>query len=108
MDNINFDPNIRFAKQTVLLTFAEWDFRKSVEVVVERSNCRGQSIIDFAIDTFYDQLCEAAENEDELLSIKLTNPAGEILVTEDDENHQEEWLRNLLIKAEIIAFEEVI
>lgn len=107
---INFDPNIMSVRQTVRLTFAVWDYYKTVDVVIESIGGRCASVITTAVDKYYDDLFnkQCKDTPDALPSIVLVNSIGEELPCEDDENLMEMWLESMLVKAEIISFEEII
>jgi hypothetical protein len=99
---MNYDPNLvycgRMAEQKVRLTFGQWDYRKTVETVVG-GNCRGLEVIDCAVDNVYEDLdSDMFENKE----ILLTKDDGEELLCSDDEGEDMNFLKNMLIAAEII------
>lgn len=96
---INFDPNMNYcgnmAMKTVRLTFGCWDYRLTVERTVG-GNCSGLDNIETAIGSYYDDVYDTG--------ITLTRESdGETLLCEDDEDRGEDWLKDMLIAAEIIA-----
>jgi len=97
---MNYDPNVISdgSKQTVKLTFGMWDSRKEITVEVG-GNCSGLTVIDCAVENVYDQL----EPEDGITFITLTNANGDELECEDDLDQGADFLKNMLIGAEIIA-----
>ncbi|MDR2597252.1 MAG: DUF5406 domain-containing protein [Treponema sp.] len=99
---MNYDPNLvfcgRMATQTVQLTFGLWEYRKAIVVTVG-GNCRGLSVIEAAVENVYNQLSNAP-HASEAKTMTLVNKKGEEMETTEDE---EDWLKNMLIKAEIIA-----
>ena len=102
---MNYDPNIvncgRMANQTVRLTFGTWDYRAERECVVG-GNCAGLDVIDTAVLGVYESLREGRYGKE----ITLKNDAGEELLCSDDEDEEEDWLKKMLVKAEIVAIEE--
>ena len=101
---MNYDPNLvfcgRMAKQTVRLTFGIWKYRKTVEVTIG-GNCRGLNVIDAAVESYYDQLPDT-EHASDCKRIFLQDENGSELESSDDEGEEEEFLKNMLISAEII------
>ena len=100
---MNYDPNMtssgRMAKQTVRLTFGCWDYRKTVETVVG-GNCTGFNVIDTAVGRVYEELPE------ERGAVYIVLERGDdTLYCDADEERGEEWLRDMLIAAEIVAIE---
>lgn len=106
---MNYDPNYtlcgRMADQTVRLTFGQWEYRTTMDVVVG-GNTNGLSVIECAVDFAYEKLetipffnDETGEN-DEMAVIHLGN-----LECKDDDLRGEEWLKDMLIGAEIINIE---
>ncbi len=102
---VNYDPDVMIASHTVQLTFAVWDYYKTVDIVIENTNCKGMSVIEYAIDKFLNQICEKAEKNDEFIFIRLRNQADEELIAKGDEDNR--WLCSMLVKSEIISFEPV-
>lgn len=101
---MNYDPNLtcsgRMAKQTVKLTFQQWDFTAEIEQVVG-GNCTGLSVIDCAVT----MACDELEIEGGALFIPLANADGEVLQCSDDDHRGEDWLKNMLVRAEITSIE---
>lgn len=101
---MNYDPNMtlsgRMAKQTVRLTFQQWEYK--VEMVEHvGGNCTGMTVIDCAIGNAYASL----SNDRGVPYIILTDAGGNTLQCHDDEDKGEDWLKDMLVKAEIIAIE---
>ena len=101
---MNYDPNMtnsgRMAKQTVNLVFQQWDYTAEIEQVVG-GNCTGLSVIDCAVCNAYECL-DADRNTPFIL---MTNPGGEVLHCGDDEDRGEDWLKDMLVRAEIVSIE---
>lgn len=106
---MNYDPNFtlcgRMAKQTVRLTFGQWQYRTSMEVVVG-GNCNGLSVIECAVGLAYEQLDGVPffnddTAEDDLM--KVINIGD--LQCSDEWLEGEDWLKGMLISAEIINIE---
>ena len=102
---MDYDPNLtnsgRMAKQTVRLTFGMWEYRKTVETEVG-GNCTGLTVIECAVDNVFESLPENHYGAPYLVMQSLKNPE-DTLQCEDDEDHGDEWLKDMLISAEIIA-----
>jgi hypothetical protein len=101
-DEVNYDPNLiscgRIAEQHVRLTFGKWEHRATVETVVN-GNCTGLDVIECAIANAYDHLtCDIWENK----QIIMTKEEDEDLICGDDEGGAEDWLKSMLIAAEIV------
>ena len=107
---MNYDPNLttcgNMATQTVKLMFALWEHRAEMTVQV-RGNCTGLSVIESAVSIAYDQL----EQEDcdgmgtMIAKLILIDPAGEHLESSDQDERGEDWLKQMLIAAEIIEIQ---
>lgn len=107
-DLMDYDPNLtnsgRMAKQTVKLTFGIWEYRKEMEVVVG-GNCTGLTVIESAVERAYEQLERLGTylSDETYAVIYLDNSDGtQQMECADDEDYQEEWLKDMLIKAEIV------
>ncbi|CVE75130.1 DUF5406 family protein [Serratia bockelmannii] len=106
---MNYDPNYtlcgRMVKQTVRLTFGQWKYRTSVDVVVG-GNSNGFSVIETAIGVAYEQLGtipffnDDTGKDDEMAVINVGN-----LQCMDECLEGEDWLKEMLIGAEIINIE---
>lgn len=102
---MNYDPNLtnsgRMADQTVKLTFALWEYRVEMEAIVG-GNCTGLDVIRTAVSNAYDKL--PTRGPDEIASIVLTKPGTEdTMESADEDDKQEDWLADMLIKAEIVS-----
>ncbi|WYW02047.1 hypothetical protein Pori4_00175 [Pseudomonas phage vB_PpuM-Pori-4] len=83
--------------QTVILTFASGLLRAEMQVKIG-GNCTGWDIIDSAVGIAYDRL--EVHNDCPFIMMGDTR-------VEDRDERGEEWLKSLLIGAEIIAIESV-
>lgn len=103
---MNYDPNLtnsgNMADQVVQLTFARWDYRLVVEVTVG-GNCTGLSVIRAAVSNFFDTLPFKTYGTHEISSVVLTKPNGDALEDEDEDEDGDDWLGEMLIKAEIVS-----
>lgn len=101
---MNYDPNLtnsgRMAKQTVRLTFAQWEYRKTIETEVGGS-CTGLTVIECAVDNVYESLPED-HHGCVYLEMEETNGSGDTLTNVDDEDRGDEWLKDMLVCAEIV------
>jgi hypothetical protein len=102
---MNYDPNLtnsgRMAKQTVRLTFAQWEYRKTIETEVG-GNCTGLTVIECAVDNVYDSL-PRNRHDCAYLEMGAVDGSGDTLICEDDEDSGDEWLKDMLVCAEIVA-----
>jgi len=107
---MNYDQNLvlcgRMAVQTVRLTFGVFDYRAVMEVEVG-GNCTGMTVIDCAVGIAYDQLEQRGiYGSDDTYAVITLAEAGEAeggTECVDDEGRCEEWLKDMLIAAEITA-----
>jgi hypothetical protein len=104
---VDFDPNIingENIRQLVRLVFGLWKYRTTIEVFV-RTNRVGLSVIDCAVEEAYDFLEDADDGgPDEYKRIWLVREYdGEKLCVDDEEDEGSDFLRNMLIAAEIIS-----
>lgn len=106
---MDYDPNLtnsgRMAMQTVRLTFGIWEYRKEVEVTVG-GNCTGLTVIDSAVESAYNKLDRRGifGCNDTYAVIYLDSEDGtEQMECADDEDECEDWLKDMLIKAEIVS-----
>lgn len=107
MSIMNYDPNVvDYTRQTVRLTFASWEARRVMEVDVPGGT--GFDVIEGAISLAYESLpdrtYETLTSEPITVAVlELTYPDGDVLICEDEEQAGEDWLREMLIGAEIVA-----
>ena len=103
-DQMNYDPNMtnsgRMAKQTVKMVFQTWEYM-AVRSEVIGGNCTGFDVIGAAVGNAYDNLL----TERGIPYIEMMDMDGNELVCEDDENRGENWLKDMLVKAEIVSIE---
>ncbi len=112
---MDYDPNLtlcgRMALQKVRLTFGLWEYRKTIEVEVG-GNCTGLSVIDCAVGIAHDQLeerksrfgTERYSSYSVILMHDISAPDQE-LECSDYCLRGEDWLKDMLIAAEIISIE---
>jgi len=104
---MNYDPNLtnsgRMATQTVKLEFQLWESKAYYEIKVG-GNCTGLTVIDCAVSNLYDKLPSLYENAD-LPYILLEDEKGNTLETADEDEKGEDWLKDMLVKAEIVKIE---
>lgn len=107
---MNYDPHLtnsgNIAVQTVRLTFGMWDYRATMEIQVG-GNCRGLTVIDCAVENAYEKLEQRGiYGSDDTYAVinmpKIGNPE-EILECGDDEGDGEDWLKDMLVSAEITS-----
>lgn len=110
MADMNYDPNLvlcgRRAIQNVRLTFGLWEYRAVMEVEVG-GNCTGMTVIDCAVGIAYDQLEQrgiyGSDDTYAVITLVKAGEAGAEMECEDDEGNFDEWLKDMLIAAEITA-----
>lgn len=105
-NNINFDPNyianLRAAEQKIKLVFGIWQYRYETIVDV-KINRYGIPAIDWAIEVLYEQLF--GDQEPAILIMKDIE-GNELEMWDEDEYEDEyDWLKSMLISAEILSFE---
>ncbi|HGF7570089.1 TPA: DUF5406 family protein [Enterococcus hirae] len=76
----NYDPNIRWGKHTVKVSFQRWDYKGFV-TFRKGGNCKGLDVLALDEDDLYDQPL-------------IDNPVGFGLLSEDDEGN--EWFKMTL------------
>ena len=100
---MNYDPNMtmcgNIAKQTVRLTFGQWQYRGTMDVEIG-GNCMGFSVIDSAAYAAFEKCWS---EDDEIARIVLTDADGNTLSCTDYEDRCEDWLKDMLLAAEIIS-----
>lgn len=96
---INFDPNLNLSGntsiKTVRLTFGQWKYRRAVEVTVN-GNTSGMETVFQAIEIARGQ---------HFYGDKIVLYAGQSTLECENDDQEDEWLRNMLVAAEIIAIE---
>jgi len=112
---VNFDPNQvknwRSVTYTVKLTFADWDYRAQRTVMVG-GNIRGLEVIELAVEQLYEDLQKEADDREGTemqrwdLPLLILSKPGKQLYCEDDQDDGEDWLKNMLIKAEIVDVQQ--
>lgn len=102
---MDYDPNLtnsgQMAKQRVRLTFAQWKYRTTREVVIG-GNCTGLSVIDSAVETVLEDLEYTEYEGREYSRITLEDGDGNTLEYEDEDCRCDDWLKDMLIAAEIV------
>lgn len=100
---MNYDPNLtycgRMAKQAVRLVFGKWEYRVAMEVEVG-GNCTGLTVIDSAVGAAFEKCWP---DPDELPTLTMEDKDGNTLSCDDGEDEGEEWLKKMLLSAEIIS-----
>ncbi|WP_274712162.1 DUF5406 family protein [Xenorhabdus bovienii] len=104
---MNYDHNLtlcmRNAEHVVRLTFAQWEYRQVVDVVVT-ANIRGLDVISQAVQNLYDSLSTISFfNHDTDKDDGMAEFHVGILKCIDEGQEGVEWLNEMLIKAEIIS-----
>jgi hypothetical protein len=101
---LNYDPNIlrRFRNKTVKLVFGLWEYRLETNVNV-LGNIAGADLMTFAVEKCCACLPTDAHGSP---MITLLNDKGEtLLVANDEGDDDEDWLKKMLVSAEIVAID---
>lgn len=105
---MNYDPNMtlcgHLAKQTVLLTFGQWHYRQTYEVVVG-GNLTGLDVITCAVESLYASLPYDYFVDDEGQKQAIATIVIGELECSDEECLGEQWLGEMLVAAQIISIE---
>ncbi len=99
----NNDPDNAWGKHTVELVFKEYEFSKTFVTNIG-GNCHGLTVIESAVRNVFDQLVEALPDEDDPIQLTLEHPTKGIVVIEDDDGRDEDWLKDLLVSAVILSY----
>jgi len=101
----NNEPNMtrcgRICRQTVLLTFGLWDYRANVKTIID-GNEDGFFVIEEAIENIFNKIKETPEEK-----LCMCDKLGDNLECFDDENLGIDWLKSMLISAEITERESL-
>lgn len=104
---MNYDPNLttcmKQAEHVVKITLSQWHYTQAYHVTVT-TNMRGLDVIRYAVDVLYDSLpSETVYDTDRGRYIHITSvDIGELLCT-DEAQEGREWLREMVIGAEIVS-----
>jgi Lar family restriction alleviation protein len=105
---IKYDPNRSISdNQLVRLKFQQWSSSRTFDVAVS-GNTRGVDVIEAAIMDVYSKLSTVAVgfgNESSIAVLELFDSEGNTLELEDDEESAEDWLKEMLVSAEIISLD---
>jgi len=109
---MNYDPNLtssgRMAKQLVRLTFQKWGYKAEFTVEVD-GNCTGLSVIERAVESALDSYY-APDNipvdAGHFFIVELKNSEGVVLICAG-EGKDGDWLKDMLVKAEITSIDPV-
>jgi hypothetical protein len=105
MDNvIDFDPNKRWAKHRVRMTFGLWDYRVTLEEIIG-GNCRGLDVLESAISEAYLHSV-VVRGDYEYGAVTMTRANGDQLHCQDDDDQGETWLEDMLVGYEVVGFDE--
>lgn len=89
------NPNNAWGKHHVEIVLQCWRYTGTyVEQV--GGNCLGFDLFDTAIENLYETL------EGEII---LTNPEGDTLHCEDEEDREADWLKKMVVSCRVIAFD---
>lgn len=103
----NYDPNIHFSKQTVEITYMQWDYTATARVTIN-GNGKGNAILGHAIGQHADELFERLGDG---IMLELKRPAADgsgdedTLETSPDSdggNDVEAWLEDMCVGLKIV------
>ena len=99
-----YDPNIRWAKHEVEITYQSWEYA-AVATVSVRGNCKGFSIIESALSMHADKLYEdQGENTELTLTRTAADGSGQdTLHCSPDGEDIEQWLAEMCVGVRIIS-----
>ncbi len=97
------NPNNEWGKSVIEITLKQWAYSADFTVHVG-GNCRGYSVFDAAIYTLFEELLEAAGDGTVPAKVTLTNPAGDTLICEDEEGHDEDWLKDMIVAIRLVDY----
>lgn len=102
-------------RHTVRLTFGVQQLRSTASVCVQSTGAQGADVIDRAISQVMDLLMHQIPRSAEgdlarrpclrLVGTDVDGDAAEVISEPDDEQTDAEWLRSMLLAAEIVAVE---
>lgn len=98
-----YSPNIAWGKQKVEIVLMQWAYSKKIEVEIG-GNCTGLSVLEAAIGRLYDSLLPEGDENDAPAKIVLANEKGDTLECADDEDLGDDWLKNMVVSLQIIAY----
>jgi len=96
------DPNVRWAKTTISMTFMSWAYSATHEATV-MGNCSAMDNLDIALNAVYDALPVDGYG---VPYLTLTDAEGGTLEDGDEDDRQTEWLMSLLVSAHVVSIEE--
>lgn len=102
-----YDPNIRWAKHVIEITYQQWDYRLTVEVEIG-GNLHGAEVLEYAISTHADDLLQA---QGEFPMLVLRRPAADGSDGEDtlevfaDDGDIEDFLTDMCVGLRIVCHE---
>lgn len=101
--DVNLTFNGRIASQTVTLVFGQWTYRAAHTLHV-KGNITGLDVISSALKQLYESLEYTEHKGKQYARITMESPNGEeTLECSDDDYRQEDWLAEMLIRAEITS-----
>lgn len=107
---MDYDPNLtcsgNMAIQRVRLTFGIWKYRAVIEAEVG-GNCTGLDVIECAVGNAYETLEQRGIYRSEktyavMMMPNLEDPES-ILECGDEDRRGEDWMKEMLVSAEIIS-----
>lgn len=97
----NYDPNITWGTQTVVITYQQWDYTAQFEVEIS-GNCKGASILDSAISRH----AEAFETDRGVMTLNRLAEDGsgefDTLTCESEDLDIERWLQSMCVGLHIV------
>jgi len=93
------NPNNVWGQSIVEVILKLWSYSKTYTVKVG-GNCHGMDVLDTAIDLVLDSML----GDDQRLKVVLTNPNGDTLEVEDEEDRGELWLRDMIVSLRLLDY----
>jgi len=95
-----YSPNTMWGKQHVELVLMQWAY--SFKIVIDvGGNCTGMSVLETAIGTLYNRLLPKDGGPAKVL---LKDRKGNRLWCTDDEGRDDDWLKDMVVSARIVAW----
>lgn len=93
------NPNNKWGQSIVEVILKAWSYEKTYTIKV-CGNCHGMDVFEQAISMIHDSLFENGEP----LKIILTNPDGDTLECEDDEDRGELWIKDMIVSMRLLDY----
>lgn len=107
-----YDPNIRWARHTIEITYQVWEYTLTVSVGI-KGNCRGMSLLSDAVRIHAEELFE---QQGAAPTLVLVDPNGDTLectcddyVRDEDEDPDiDNWLEKMCVGVKFVGHAEEV